>query len=83
MGTPDFAVPALAALIEAGHEILCAYSQPPRRAGRGQKERVSPVFAYAAENGIAMRTPKRYATKRCKWNSPHLVRMQRLSALTG
>ena len=45
MGTPDFAVPALAALIEAGHEILCAYSQPPRRAGRGQKERVSPVFA--------------------------------------
>ena len=58
MGTPDFAVPALAALIEAGHEILCAYSQPPRRAGRGQKERVSPVFAYAAENGIAVRTPK-------------------------
>lgn len=58
MGTPDFAVPALAALIDAGHEILCAYSQPPRRAGRGQKERPSPVHTYAAENGIMVRTPK-------------------------
>lgn len=57
MGTPDFAVPALAALIEAGHEILCVYSQPPRRSGRGQKERPSPVHAYAAERGIAVRTP--------------------------
>ncbi len=58
MGTPDFAVPALAALIEAGHEILCTNSLPPRLAARGQRERVCPVFAYAAENGNAVRTPK-------------------------
>jgi methionyl-tRNA formyltransferase len=57
MGTPDFAVPALAALIAAGHDIACVYSQPPRRAGRGQKERPSPVHAYAEEHGIEVRTP--------------------------
>lgn len=59
MGTPDFAVPALAALIEAGHEIVCVYSQPPRPAGRGQKERPSPVHAFAAGQGIEVRTPAR------------------------
>ena len=37
MGTPDFSVSALKALIEAGHEIACVYSQPPRKSGRGQK----------------------------------------------
>ncbi|MEP5033801.1 MAG: methionyl-tRNA formyltransferase, partial [Parasphingorhabdus sp.] len=37
MGTPDFAVPALQALHDAGHEIVAVYSQPPRRAGRGKK----------------------------------------------
>ena len=57
MGTPDFAVPALAALIDAGHEILRAYSQPPRRAGRGQKERSSPVHTFAERHGIEVRTP--------------------------
>ncbi len=57
MGTPDFAVPALAALIDAGHEIACVYSQPPRPAGRGQKERLSPVHAYAESQGIPVRTP--------------------------
>jgi len=57
MGTPDFAVPALEALIGAGHEIACVYSQPPRRAGRGQKERLSPVHAFAAEHRIDARTP--------------------------
>ena len=34
MGTPDFAVPALVALVEAGHEVVTAYSQPPRPGGR-------------------------------------------------
>ncbi|HET8677778.1 MAG TPA: methionyl-tRNA formyltransferase, partial [Blastocatellia bacterium] len=34
MGTPDFAVPSLASLIEAGHEIAAVYTQPPRPAGR-------------------------------------------------
>jgi methionyl-tRNA formyltransferase len=57
MGTPDFAVPTLAALIEAGHEIVCVYSQPPRPAGRGQSERLTPVHAFAAEHRIDVRTP--------------------------
>ena len=57
MGTPDFAVPALAALIDAGHEICCVYSQPPRPAGRGQKEQPSPVQTYAQECGINVRYP--------------------------
>lgn len=57
MGTPDFAVPSLAALHEAGHEIAAVYTQPPRRAGRGQKERPSPVQAWAVEHGLPVRTP--------------------------
>ncbi len=57
MGTPDFAVPSLAALVEAGHEVAAVYSQPPRRAGRGQKERPSPVHAWAEEHGLPVRTP--------------------------
>ncbi len=58
MGTPDFAVPALAALIEAGHDIVAVYCQPPRPAGRGQKERPSPVQAFAEGRRLAVRTPK-------------------------
>ncbi len=58
MGTPDFAVPALKSLIEAGHQIICVYSQPPRRAGRGQKERPSAVHAFAESHGIPVQTPK-------------------------
>jgi methionyl-tRNA formyltransferase len=57
MGSPDFAVPVLAALLHAGHEIACVYAQPPRPAGRGQKERPCPVHAFAAEKGLAVRTP--------------------------
>ncbi len=57
MGTPDFAVETLKALIQAGHEIACAYSQPPRPAGRGMAERPSPVHAFAASQGIEVRTP--------------------------
>lgn len=58
MGTPDFSVTALTALIEAGHEIACVYSQPPRAAGRGHKERPSPVHQAALDHGIEVRTPK-------------------------
>lgn len=58
MGSPAFALPALAALIEAGHEIACFYSQPPRPAGRGKQERPTPVHAFAAERGLEVRTPK-------------------------
>jgi len=57
-GTPDFAVPVLAALVEAGHEIVCVYSQPPRRSGRGMLETPSPVHRYAAEKGLAVRIPE-------------------------
>ena len=57
MGSPDFSVVALAALIKAGHDIACVYSQPPRPAGRGQKETPCPVHAYALEHGLTVRTP--------------------------
>jgi len=57
MGTPDFAVATLKALIAAGHEIAAVYSQPPRPAGRGMAERVSPVHAFAQSQGIEVRTP--------------------------
>ncbi len=58
MGTPDFAVPALVALHEAGHEIACVYSQPPSRSGRGKQLRPSPVHAKAEELGLEVRTPR-------------------------
>lgn len=58
MGTPDFAVPALAALIEAGHVVAAVYVQPPRPAGRGHKLRLAPVHAFADASGIEVRTPK-------------------------
>ncbi|MEN8195202.1 MAG: methionyl-tRNA formyltransferase [Pseudomonadota bacterium] len=57
MGTPDFSVAALAALIEAGHEVACVYTQPPRPAGRGKKDRPSPVHDFAAQRGIEVRHP--------------------------
>ena len=52
MGTPDFSVAALMALRNAGHDIVAVYSQPPRPAGRGKKERLSPVHEYAVKNNI-------------------------------
>ena len=58
MGTPDFSVSILAALIDAGHDVVCVYSQPPRPAGRGHKEQLTPVHAFAQSRGIAVRTPK-------------------------
>ena len=57
MGTPDFAVPALDALHEAGHEIAAAYTQPPRPAGRGGRLRPSPIQRRAEALGIEVRTP--------------------------
>jgi methionyl-tRNA formyltransferase len=57
MGTPDFAVPTLDALIAAGHEIATVYSQPPRPAGRGKALRPSPVQQRAEAAGIEVRTP--------------------------
>lgn len=57
MGTPDFSVAALKSLIDAGHDIVAVYSQPPRKAGRGQKLKPSPVHAYAEAQGLEVRTP--------------------------
>ncbi|KPF93349.1 methionyl-tRNA formyltransferase [Novosphingobium sp. AAP83] len=57
MGTPDFAVPTLNALVAAGHHVVAAYSQPPRPAGRGKKLQPSPVHLAAEAHGIAVRTP--------------------------
>jgi methionyl-tRNA formyltransferase len=57
MGTPDFAVPALRALHEAGHEIACVYTQPPRPAGRGKKLMPSPVQIEAERLGVPVRVP--------------------------
>ncbi|WP_395671102.1 methionyl-tRNA formyltransferase [Phenylobacterium sp.] len=57
LGTPDFAVAALSALVEAGHEIACVYSQPPAPRGRGQEMKPSPVHAFAEARGIPVRTP--------------------------
>ncbi|HYM98418.1 MAG TPA: methionyl-tRNA formyltransferase [Aestuariivirgaceae bacterium] len=58
MGTPDFALPALAGIIAAGHEILAVYTQPPRRAGRGLEERLSPVHRFAADARLPVETPE-------------------------
>lgn len=57
MGTPDFSVPVLDALVEAGHEIAAVYCQPPRPAGRGKKDRPTPVHARAEALGLDVRYP--------------------------
>ena len=57
MGTPDFSVPVLEALVEAGHEVVAVYCQPPRPAGRGKKETPTPVHRRAAELGLPVRHP--------------------------
>lgn len=57
LGTPDFAVVALARLVAAGHDIVCVYSQPPAPRGRGQTLKPSPVHAFALDHGLQVRTP--------------------------
>ncbi len=57
MGTPEFSVPVLDALVAAGHEIAAVYCQPPRPAGRGKKDRPTPVHARATELGFEVRHP--------------------------
>ncbi len=59
MGSPDFSVPALHALHQAGHDIAAVYCQPPRPAGRGQAVRPCPVHAAALALGLPVRTPAR------------------------
>ena len=57
MGTPDFSVPILQALVDAGHDVVASYSQPPRRSGRGKALTPTSVHARADSLGIAVRTP--------------------------
>ncbi|WP_171125293.1 MULTISPECIES: methionyl-tRNA formyltransferase [unclassified Ruegeria] len=57
MGTPEFSVPVLDALVEDGHEIAAVYCQPPRPAGRGKKDRPTPVHARAEALGLTVRHP--------------------------
>ncbi len=57
MGTPDFAVTSLKALLAAGYDVACAYTQPARQAGRGMALRPSPVEIVARSNGIDVRSP--------------------------
>jgi methionyl-tRNA formyltransferase len=60
MGTPDFAATVLAALVDAGHQIVRVYAQPPRPAGRGKVVRPSPVQATAKALGVAVATPESF-----------------------
>jgi len=58
MGSPGFAMPSLDALVAAGHEIACAYTQPPRPAGRGKAEQKTAVHRRAEKLGIEVRCPR-------------------------
>jgi methionyl-tRNA formyltransferase len=58
MGTPDFSVPTFAEILGAGHEVVAAYTQPPRPSGRGMAEQRSPVHRFAESNQVPVRTPK-------------------------
>ena len=58
MGTPEFAVPTLAEIIGAGHEVVAVYTRAPKPAGRGMAETQSPVHTFAAKSGIPVLTPK-------------------------
>jgi len=60
MGTPEFSVPVLEALVAAGHDITAVYTQPPRRAGRGRKTRPGPVAARAVTLGLPLRQPSSF-----------------------
>ena len=58
MGSPEFAVPSLNALVEVGYDVVAAYAQPPRPAGRGMADRKTAVHERAEELGIEVRTPR-------------------------
>jgi methionyl-tRNA formyltransferase len=58
LGTSEFAVPALGALVDAGHDVIAVYARAPKPAGRGQQERRTPVHELALRLGLPVRTPK-------------------------
>lgn len=75
MGTPDFAVQALQALIDSHHEVVCVFSQPPRPKGRGKKVQPSPVHSLAEQHNIPVHTPisfKKDAEALAQWRSYNL-----------
>src|ERR1700674_2299314 len=63
MGTPEFAVPTLAGILAAGHEVVAVYTQPPRPAGRGMAERKSPVHLLAERHGLPTFVPATLKTE--------------------
>src|SRR3954471_6657346 len=73
MGSPDFAVPTLDALVEAGHDVICAYTQPPRPAGRGKTEQKTAVHERAEALGIEVRAPRtlRSADEQARFRALH------------
>ena len=75
MGSPDFAVPALRALHDAGHDIVAVYCQPARPAGRGQALRRCPVHDAADERGLAVRTPARLRGMPEEWDAFAALRL--------
>ena len=62
MGTPEFSVPSLDRIIKDGHVIAAVYTQPPRPAGRGKKDRFSPVHSFALSAGLDVRYPHNLKT---------------------
>ncbi len=76
LGTPDFAVRALAEVIAAGHDVAAVYTQPPRPRGRGQALLPSPVQVFAEEHGLEVRTP-------ASMKAPEAIEAFQLLALDG
>ena len=62
LGTSEFAVPALQALVDAGHDVVAVYTRAPKPAGRGQKEQRTPAHRLADQLGLAVRTPRTLRT---------------------
>jgi methionyl-tRNA formyltransferase len=67
-GSPDFGVPALEALVAAGHDVVAVYTQPPRPSGRGHRMTPCPVNAAAHRLGLPVRTPDRLRGNRDEWD---------------
>ena len=63
LGSPDFALPTLGALIDANHEIVAVYTHPPRPTGRGHHEKPCPVHTFAEARGLKVRTPETLSRK--------------------
>ena len=63
MGSPEVSVPILSSIISAGHDVVAVYCQPPRPAGRGKKERLTPVHSRALELGLDVRHPVNFKSK--------------------